>query len=304
MSFKPLALISALLLVGCNDDLMTLRFEDSAGSSGTGLDARKQQMIDEALVQRQIDPKSLRWRVDLEDQHLVYVRELQPLSEAQRKALREPFDEILQARAANTLQIELTLDITPEQRQALSAAERQRIDALPQPLLIPLELSPTVLTMALMPRDDDNVPRDVTERINSKVTCQLQALPVKPLPEGITGLWQMTLDTANQVSVELGEAHYPAHYRLTDAGLQGRIDKGELWLVEPNYLSVDPLVVMLGFSDLGQQRLYRSFPLQPNASQLIHSCESAANHLPRPLSFRVGDGLDRLESVTYKEETQ
>jgi hypothetical protein len=155
-----------------------------------------------------------------------------------------------------------------------------------------------------MPRDDDNVPRDVTERINSKVTCQLQALPVKPLPEGITGLRQMTLDTANQVSVELGEAHYPAHYRLTDAGLQGRIDKGELWLVEPNYLSVDPLVVMLGFSDLGQQRLYRSFPLQPNASQLIHSCESAANHLPRPLSFRVGDGLDRLESVTYKEETQ
>lgn len=301
MNCKPLALLGALLLAGCNDDLMTLRFEDSAGSSGTGLDTRKQQMIDEALVQRQIDPKSLRFRVDLEDQHLVHVSELQPLTDAQRTALREPFDEIMRARAASTLQIELTLDITPAQRQALSDAERQQIDALAQPLLITLELDPTVLTMALMPRDDGTVVRDVTERISSEVTCQLHALPVKPLPAGVTGLWQMTLDTPGEVRIELGEAHYPAHYRLTDPGLQARIDRGELRLIEPTYLSVDPLVVMLGFSDLGKQRLYRNFPLQPNASELIHSCENAANHLPRPLSFQVGDGLDRLESVTYKE---
>lgn len=304
MNCKPLALLGALLLAGCNDDLMTLRFEDSAGSSGTGLDTRKQQMIDEALVQRQIDPKSLRFRVDLEDEHLVYVSELQPLTDAQRTALREPFDEIIRARAASTLQIELTLDITPAQRQALSDAERQQIDALAQPLLITLELDPKVLTMALMPRDDGTVVRDVTERISSEVTCQLHALPVKPLPAGVTGLWQMTLDTPGEVRIELGEAHYPAHYRLTDPGLQARIDKGELRLIEPTYLSVDPLLVMLGFSDLGQQRLYRNFPLQPNASALIRSCEDAANELPRPLSFRVGDGLDRLESVTYKDQTQ
>ena len=304
MNCKPLALLGALLLAGCNDDLMTLRFEDSAGSSGTGLDTRKQQMIDEALVQRQIDPKSLRFRVDLEDEHLVHVSELQPLTDVQRTALREPFDEIMRARAASTLQIAVTLDMTPAQRQELSPEQHKQLDALPQPLLITLDLSPQILTMALMPRDDDNVVREVTERINSEVSCQLQALPVKPLPEGVTGLWQMSLDTANQVSIELGEWSYPARYRLTDAGLQQKIDNGEMRLVDPNYLSVDPLVVMLGFSDLGQQRLYRNFPLQPNASALIRSCEDAANELPRPLSFRVGDGLDRLESVTYKEQTQ
>ncbi|MBV6286361.1 hypothetical protein [Pseudomonas aegrilactucae] len=304
MSFKPLALLGALLLAGCNDDLMTLRFQDSAGSAAAGLGTLKQAQIDALLTARQIDPQSLRWRVDLEDKHLVYVSELKPLSDAQHDALRTLFDPLMQARAASTMDIEVTLDIPAQQRQELSPVQREQIDGLPQPLIIKLALDPDILTMAQMPRGNDDVPGDLMEQVNSKVNCQLQARPVEPLPAGVTALWTVTLDTAGQVSVEMGEWSYPARYRFKDADLQRRVQSGELWLLPATYMTVSSLTVELGFAELGQHRLYSHFPLQQNASALIRECEVAANALPRPLSFHVGEGLDRLETVTYKDASQ
>jgi len=36
-------------------------------------------LIDNVVAAHQINPQSLRWRVDPEDEHLMYMRELQPL---------------------------------------------------------------------------------------------------------------------------------------------------------------------------------------------------------------------------------
>jgi hypothetical protein len=304
MNFKPLALLGGMLLAGCNDESMVLRFQESAGSSGTGLDTTKQQLIDNALVAHQINPQSLRWRVDPEDEHLVYMSELQPLSDAQRMALHGVFDQIVQARAASTLDIEVNLDIPAQTLNEFSAVQRQQMDALSQPLIIKLALEPKVLTMALMPKGDDNVMGDVMEEVNSEVNCQLQARPVEPFPAGVTALWESSLDNADQISVEMGGQLYPARYRFRDAQLQRQVQSGELRLRQGMHLMVSPLAVQLGFAELGQHRLYSKFPLQHRASALIRECEDKANALPRPLSFHVGDGLDRLESVTYKDVSQ
>lgn len=303
MNFKPLALLGALLLAGCKDELMTLRFQDSAGSAAAGLGTLKQAQIDALLTAQQIDPQSLRFRVDLEDKHLVHVHELQPLSDAQRGALRALFEPIVQARAASTLDIEVTLDLPAQQREELSTVQRQQIEALPDPLVIKMALNPEILTMALMPRGDDAM-ADVMEQVNSNVSCQVHARPVEPLPAGVTALWTLVLDTAGQVSVEMGEWSYPARYRFKDAGLQQQVQSGALQLLPATHMSVDSLNVEVGFADLGQHRLYSHFPLQQNASALIHECEVAANALPRPLSFHVGEGLDRLETITYKDVPQ
>lgn len=304
MNLKPLALLGALLLAGCNDDLMTLRFQDAAGSPGTGLLLLKQEQLDALLGAQQIDPQSLRWRVDLEDHHLVHVSVVKPLDDAQRSAARALFDPLMQARAASTLDIEVTLDIPAQQREELSAVQRQQIASLPQPLIVKLALEPEILTMALMPRGDDDVMGDVMEQVNSRVSCQLQARPVEPLPAGVTALWTLALDGADQVSVEMGEWSYPARYRFRDPDLQQQVQSGALQLLPATRLSVNPLVVELGFADLGQHRLYSHFPLQQHAPALIRECEYAANALPRPLSFHVGEGLDRLETVTYKDVPQ
>ncbi|WP_095162795.1 hypothetical protein [Pseudomonas sp. Irchel 3F5] len=299
MNLKPLALFGALLLAGCNDELMTLRFGEPAGLAGARPDASKQQLIDNALTAQQIDPQSLHWWVDIDDEHVVHVRALQPLSDAQRNALGGIFEQIVQARAATTLDIEVNLDIPAQMREELSSVQRQQIDALPQPLLIKLDLEPEVLTMALMPRGDDSVTGDVMEEVSSQVNCQVKARPVEPFSSGVTALWMSSLDTAQQISVEMGEWSYPARYRFRDAELQRQVQSGELRLLQGTQLTVNPLTVTLGFAELGKHKLYSHFPLQHRASALIHECEGAANALPRPLSFHVGDGLDRLETVSY-----
>lgn len=294
MNLKPLALLGGMLLAGCNDESMVLHFQDSAGSSGTGLNTTKQELIDNALTANQINPQSLRWRVDPQDEHLVYMKELQPLSDSQRVALHRVFDQIVQARVASTLDIEVNLDIPAQALKELSAAQRQQVDALPQPLIINLALEPKVLTMALMPKGGD-VMGDVMQEVNSEVSCELQARPVEPFPAGVTALWKSFLDDADQISLEMGEQSYPARYRFRDAQLQSQVQSGELRL-----MTTSPLIVQLGFAELGKHRLYSKFPLQHRASALIRECENKASTLPRPLSFHVGDGLDRLESVTYK----
>lgn len=298
MRLKPLALLGALLLAGCNDEPMTLAFQKSVGSS-VRVDTRKQELIDNVLVTLQIDPQSLRWWADLEDGGLVHMSELQPLSDAQRTALRGVFEEIVQARAASTLGIEVTLDISAQARQALSDEQRQQLDALPQPLMIELALAPEVLTMALIPQVDET--DNVMVEVDSAVKCELQARPVEPFPAGVTMLWKASGDKTDQLSVEIGKSSYPARYRFRDARLQEQVQSGELRLQA--YLD-SPLIITLGFADLGQHRLYSKFPLQHRASTLIRQCDTAANALPRPLSFYVGDGLDRLESVTYKGAPQ
>ncbi|MBV6286362.1 hypothetical protein [Pseudomonas aegrilactucae] len=305
---KALALSSVLLLGGCGDDaFMTVRFQDKIGTARWGLDPQQIERLNKALEQRHIDPKSLRFDVDREDEQRVHVILVQPLDEQQQGALRGLFEDIVQARNAVTFDIEVTLLPTAAERQRLTPRQLQALEAMPASFTLPAGLGDEVSTVAGMPQQWPGTTMDVNERVLAEVSCLLYVSPRQYYP-GMTDLYAAKGDDPQRVVLEFGEtdeAHefslwtVSAQYRFKQASLQQQVDKGELTLLPADEQNRKSLSIAFKLADLGEHELMRAYQIDYRVKDLNSQCYAEQEKLGRPYTFFLGSGLDRVEAVTY-----
>ncbi|MBG8561840.1 hypothetical protein B8W70_05555 [Pseudomonas sp. 1239] len=308
---RTLALSSALLLGGCGDEtFMSVRFQTDVGTARWGLDPINLQMIGEALEQRQVDPKRLRFDVDAEDKRLVHVVLLQPLDEQQQAALRGLFEDIVQARNAVTFAIEVTLQPTAAERQRLTPSQLQALEAMPASFTLPAEPGDEVSTVAAMPEQWPGTTMDVNEQVQAEVSCLLYISPRQYYP-GMTDVYAAKGDDPQRVVLEFaetGEANafslwkVSARYRFKQASLQQQVDKGELALLPADEQNRKSLSIAFKLADLGEHELMRAYQIDYRVKALNSQCYAEQMKLGRPYTFFMGAGLDRVEAVTYPQK--
>lgn len=308
---KTLALSSVLLLSGCGDEeLMAVRFQIDVGSARWGLDPINLKLIGDALEQRHVDPKSLRFDVDAQDKHLVHVMLVQPLDEQQQAAVRGLFDDIVQARNAITFDIEVTLQPTAAERQRLTPKQVQALEAMPASFTLPATLGDEVSTVAGMPQQWPGTTMDVNETVLAEVSCLLYVSPRQYYP-GMTDLYAAKGDDPQRMVLEFGETDeadqfslwtVSAQYRFKQASLQQQVDKGELTLLPADEQNRKSLSIAFKLADLGEHELMRAYQIDYRVKALNTQCYAEQEKLGRPYTFFMGSGLDRVEAVTYPQK--
>ena len=304
---KTLALSSMLLLSGCGDEeFMAVRFQTDVGTARWGLNPNQIELLDKALEQRHIDPKSLRFDVDSKDERLVHVFLVQPLDEQQQAALRGLFDDIVQARNAVTFDIEVTLQPTAAERQRLTPKQLQALETMPASFTLPASLGDEVSTVAGMPEQWPGTTMDVNERVLAEVSCLLYVSPRQYYP-GMTDLYAAKGDDPQRMVLEFGETDeadqfslwtVSAQYRFTQASLQQQVDKGELTLLPADEQNRKSLSIAFKLADLGEHELMRAYQIDYRVKDLNSKCYAEQEKLGRPYTFFLGSGLDRVEAVS------
>ena len=105
------SLLFCLLLSGCNEDQLILRFDVSvAGESGPGINATLERALRAALVSQQIDAQRIGVR-RLDGDGLAVSFSGAPLSAAERQRLQDYIGAILAARAAWNERVRLELQM-------------------------------------------------------------------------------------------------------------------------------------------------------------------------------------------------
>lgn len=306
---KTLALCSVLLLGGCGDEaFMTVRFETKMGTARWGVDQYSGDLINKGLEQRHIDPKSLRFDVDAEDEQRVHVYLLQPLDAQQQSDLRGLFEEVVQARNAVTMDIEVTLQPTEAERKRLTPEQVKALQAMPPSFTLPARLGKEVSTVAAMPGAWPGATMDISERVEAEVSCQLYVNLQNYYP-GMSDIYPAAGTDPQRVILEFGETSesgdvsdwtVSAYYRFKEASVQRQVDQGELKLVPADEQNDgETLSIAFKLADLGEQRIMRAHQIDASIRHLNFKCSAEEDKLGRPYTFFLGNGLDRVESVTY-----
>lgn len=307
--WTPLAIAGSLLLAGCGDaDLMTVRFGHAIDSAGGELNPELTRMLNQALEQRQVDPDTLRFRVDSKDKHVLHISPDGPLELRQLGALQELFDEILRARSLATMDIEVTLRPTATQLEDLTSAQAAMVNAMPPTFTLQVDLADKASTVAMMPQTWPGSMMDLPMYVTAEVKCQLRVDPRLYVKTGTPidikrGKNAQELILVFLLADDTGGPSYwrvSARYRFKDADLQRKIDKGEIELAADSE-SAAPIAIRL--ADLGSHRLMSAYRLDDRTSTLNDRCHKTQKRLGRPFTFFVGFGLDRVEAVTYASKT-
>ncbi|ROL83196.1 hypothetical protein BLX41_01205 [Pseudomonas protegens] len=294
---KLLPLLTALLLTGCKEDFMSLHFEQPVGYRGQPVNANLSTLLGEAIRSRGIDPERIVLELDEQDSRVIHLALNGELNPEQRAALRALFDEIIQARAASSMAIDLTLQARPE-------------TAPPQPIPLELSLSSEVqlsaryqyLDRAIGMFNQSGVPVQIVCGIEGQLNGELpfNGLSVQQIPEQSPEHVYLNFRTQN-----FKRQTMPVLMQVRDAQLRESMSKGEirLWGEEqiPNDLLRTKLQLSIEIGNLGEQMLAADFSADSRQDTWTSECAKKIEQLGRPFSFHIGSGIDRLQAVTYED---
>lgn len=287
--YKLLPLLSALLLAGCKEDFMTLHFESSL--------ERPNALLMEAIRAHGIPPEKIELKRDLKDSKVIHLALKSELSTEQRATLRALFDDIIKAREASSMAIDMTLEARPE-------------DSNPKPITLNLTVSSTAQVWAnyrLIDRglgyyNQSGVPARVVCSINGKLNGELpvQGVSVQQIPEQSPEHVYL-----NYTWNHIRKKRISAHMLVKDAQLRESINKGEIRLWSEQQVTNDllrtDLQLRIEVGELGNHLLNANFNDDSRIDTWTGECMGMIAHLGRPFSFHIGSSLDRLKSVTYKD---
>lgn len=294
---KLLPLLTALLLTGCKEDFMSLHFEQPVGYRGEQVNAKVGTLLKEAISSRGIDPERIVLELDEQDSKVVHLALDGELSPDQRTALHTLFDEILKARAASSMTVDLTLAAAPG-------------EATPQPIPLELAITSEVRLSARYQYLDRAMGLFSQSGVPVQIVCSIEGQLNGELP--FTGL------SVRQIPEQSPE-HVYLHYRtqnfqtktmsvlmqVKDAQLRESMNKGDirLWSEEQiiNDLLRSKLQLSIEIGNLGDQVLAADFSVDSRQDTWTSECAKKIEHLGRPFSFHIGSGLDRLQAVTYQD---
>ncbi|MGC5699799.1 hypothetical protein J4P02_06290 [Pseudomonas sp. NFXW11] len=294
---KVLPLLTALLLTGCKEDFMSLHFEQPVGYRGEQVNAKVSTQLKEAISSRGIAPEQIVLELDEQDSRVVHLALDGAVSPEQRTALRALFDEVIKARAASSMAVDLTLATQP------GAAAAQPI---PLELAITSEIQLSArykyLDRAMGLFTQSGVPVQIICSIEGQLKGELpfKGLSVRQIPEQSPEHVYLNYRTQNFQTKTM-----QALMQVKDAQLRESMSKGDIRLWSEEQIADDLLRSKLQLSieigNLGDQVLAADFSADSRQGTWTSECAKKIEHLGRPFSFHIGSGLDRLQAVTYQD---
>lgn len=294
---KLLPLLTALLLTGCKEDFMSLQFEQSVGYRGQQIDAKVGSLLREAIGSRGIDPEQIVLELDEQDTRVVHLALDGELGPEQRAALRDLFDQVVKARAASSMAIDLTLQAQPGA-------------ATPQPITLELAITPEVQLSARYQYLDRAIGLFNQSGVAVQIVCGIEGQLNGELPFNGLSVQQIPEQSPEHVYLNFRTQNFrrqtlPALMQVRDAQLRESMSKGEirLWGEEqiPNDLLRTKLQLSIEIGNLGEQLLAADFSADSRQDSWASECAQKIEQLGRPFSFHIGSGIDRLQAVTYED---
>ncbi|MGE8352146.1 MAG: hypothetical protein ACN6P5_16595 [Pseudomonas protegens] len=294
---KLLPLLTALLLTGCKEDFMSLQFEQPVGYRGQQIDAKVGTLLREAIRARGIDPEQIVLELDEQDTRVVHLALDGELGPEQRAALRDLFDEVVKARAASSMAIDLTLQGQPG-------------TATPQPITLELAITSEVQLSARYQYLDRAIGLFNQSGVPVQIVCGIEGQLNGELPFNGLSVQQIPKQSPEHVYLNFRTQNFrrqtlPALMQVRDAQLRESMSKGEirLWGEEqiPNDLLRTKLQLSIEIGNLGEQMLAADFSADSRQDTWTSECAKKIEQLGRPFSFHIGSGIDRLQAVTYED---
>lgn len=294
---KLLPLLTVLLLTGCKEDFMSLQFEQPVGYRGQQIDAKVGTLLREAIRARGIDPEQIVLELDEQDTRVVHLALDGELGPEQRAALRDLFDEVVKARAASSMAIDLTLQDQPG-------------TATPQPITLELAITPEVQLSARYQYLDRAIGLFNQSGVPVQIVCGIEGQLNGELPFNGLSVQQIPKQSPEHVYLNFRTQNFrrqtlPALMQVRDAQLRESMSKGEirLWGEEqiPNDLLRTKLQLSIEIGNLGEQMLAADFSADSRQDTWTSECSKKIEQLGRPFSFHIGSGIDRLQAVTYED---
>lgn len=293
---KLLPLLAVLLLTGCKEDFMSLHFEQPVGFQGQQLNSQLNTLLVEAMRSRGIDPQRVELALDKQDSRVVHLSLKGELSPEQRMALRALFDDILTARTASSMAIDMTLEPQPG-------------DAPAQPTTLTLSINPEVRLSARYLLSDRALGYYNKSGVPVEIVCNIKGQLDGDLPFSAVSVQQMPGQSPEHVRINYRSQGYrkktvAGQMLVKDAQLRESVRKGEIRLWSEDMIQDDLLRTHLQLSievaSLGEQLLTADFSPDNRNDDWNAECAEKIKQLGRPFSFHIGAGLDRLQAVTYE----
>ncbi|MDD2057610.1 hypothetical protein N5D52_03150 [Pseudomonas sp. GD03860] len=293
--YKLLTLISALSLTGCSEDYMSLHFDKPVGSWNHKINHSMNKLLTDTLRSRGVDVDKIELALDKEDTSVIHLSVDGDLKPEQRVRLRALFDEIVTARAASSMTIDLELEAQP----GASAPQLTpfELTVSPQP---ELTAQYKLLDRTLAAYNDTQLPVQIYCNIKGELNGKLlfSSGTVQQIPEQ---------------SPEHVYLHYKDNIRLRkvrarmlvrDADLRESINKGEirLWneVLTLNHHFETNLQLAIQIAKLGDDHASADVRADQRLSDWLPKCTDKIQQLGRPFTFHMGSSLDRLKAVTYQ----
>jgi hypothetical protein len=305
--FLPLSL--CLLLAACGGDDLVLRFDTPVEAASGGLDPALRESLALALAERQFDEEQFRIELLDDKQSVRVVFADDPLPAERRQALRDLFDQRLEAR--RNWSGGMTLEIQPERFDQqlrsgtgilLAAPEREKfrrkVEGMRREFASELNFTGDI-QLTYQPREQTFALATSTDEI----FCQTSATLGKPLPElryqlqgaaALGGLLQMM----NQMA----PLTIPHRLRFADQEMQASID-GERFATS--------LQAWRGAEDSRMREMVFNFgsigsvqhingTVYSSLDDREQECLARIIAAGRPFTFFYGRTLDRLQAVEYR----
>lgn len=295
--YKLLPLLGALLLAGCKEDFMSLQFERPVGYQNHQIHSNVSTLLTEAIRSRGIAPERIVLELDEQDTRIIHLALDGELSTEQRTALRALFDDILKARAASSMAVDLTLQAQPGA-------------ATPQPIPLELAITPEVQLSARYQYLDRAIGLFNQSGVPVQIICSIEGQLNGELPFKGLSVRQISEQSPEHAYLNYRTQNFqrktmPVLMQVKDAQLRESMSKGEIRLWSEEQIVDDLLRTKLQLSieigNLGDQVLAADFSADSRQDAWTSECAKKIEQLGRPFSFHVGSGLDRLLAVSYQD---
>ncbi|CAK9891537.1 MULTISPECIES: hypothetical protein [Pseudomonas] len=302
---KLLVLLPLMLLGGCSEDFATLHFQQSVSSFYGGLATRYGDDLYQAILALKIDPEDIEVELDSNDSRVILISVSRSLEASKRQALRELLDEIPRARAASSWEVDVTLET--DAPDAKYDQWRESVERIKGPVTLQLKLDDRIEVLSSATAQERKLAAETDSQVSSIITCHALA-EVSDGPFKFKSIVQLDDGPPEraQVIIEyayLQFAQLPARFDFKDPVLKERIHNGQVkaWQAEntPQRSPWRPFEMAFEIGSLGKQSLNLTPGKDLRVGLLQSDCRELANRAGRPFSLFMGQGLDRLESVTY-----
>ncbi|HLD67115.1 MAG TPA: hypothetical protein VJA19_13820 [Pseudomonas sp.] len=316
-AFSILLLVVTLLLGGCDKDFATLTFErsvrsphDRSGPYDGQLLPIYHAQLTELMRAQGIDPDMLTPRItDSLGRRLVLSEPaFGGLDTAQKAKLQSALEAIIEARKA---QLDILLVIHPDAMQDTEDGTRERALKLPREYEGRFSLDEVSLSVALGMGDMLDAALKGSLKMQSEGFCNVTAKLNPALPfvglrasEGPGSPYRHALK--KNLSGPYSGDMIPVEINFKDPALQSLMSKGRLNVSSslsdssrffPNKRGLSQFEFLIGpLGNVDHENAKVDFYSHVNMEV---RCEEMASALGRPFSYKLGDSLDRLDSVVF-----
>jgi len=304
---KLLVLLPLLLLGGCSEDFATLHFAQPVSAYYGDLKQQYGDDLYQAILKLGIDPKDIEVELDNDHRQDLLISVSRSLDAGKRQALRELFDEIPRARAATSWEVDVTLE--PQSLEPQYQVWREALEKIKGPVTLEIKLGSRIEALSTATLMDSIQAAEKKSEVSSIITCHVLA-EVSRGPFKLRSIVQLEEGPSEraQVVIEYGQMRYatvPAQFDFKDPVLKERIGNGQIkaWQAERTLQRnpYGPFEMAFEIGSLGKQSVNLYSGTDQRISMLQSDCRELADHAGRPFSLFIGQGLDRLESVTYAD---